>query len=103
VKLEQNMLLLANYRQECFRRNASNGITVHTGSAVRAVGLRRGYEIVGKICENEASTFDGQRTRTTEYTRRGIMRSAKMETVLQVTARVTIYCTVVQDIGYLSA
>jgi len=46
---EQDMLLLVNYRPEYFRRNTSNGITVvHTGSAVRAVGLRgrvRGHGI----------------------------------------------------------
>jgi hypothetical protein len=31
VMLEQDLLLLANYRPEYFRQNASNGITVHIG------------------------------------------------------------------------
>jgi hypothetical protein len=53
VMLEQDLLLLANYRLEYFRLNASNGITVHAGSAVRAVGpcgLVRGHGIDGKTC-----------------------------------------------------
>jgi hypothetical protein len=38
--VEQDLLLLANYRPYYFRRNALNGIAAHTGSAVRAIGLR---------------------------------------------------------------
>ena len=40
VMLEEDLLLLANYRPENFRRNALNGITCHTGSAVMAVWPR---------------------------------------------------------------
>jgi hypothetical protein len=70
VMLEQD---LANYRLEYFRLNASNGITVHAGCAVRAVGLCglvRGHGIDGdgKTCGRgyQCSTREDARQSTRE-------------------------------------